>query len=529
MLPTQQVNPEWLLAVVRRRWPLLVVPFVIGLIGAGVYAMRLPDRYRSTAIVLVTPPQVRAGQPVTTMLPLSSRLRMLRDEVLNRSRLERIILDFDLYREERERGIMEDVVEAMRRDINVSPPLGGTRRSPGTSFTLSYTAGDPRTAHRVAERLTSLFIDENIRQRETIAEGTDQFLTAEVDAARRRLEETERRLEEYKRQYGGELPQLLQTNLTVLQNTQLQIQNLNESINRDRTELLSLQRTLDDITGASPDVGDGPIDVPAAIGTPFDGAVAKARASLDAMLLRLTPDHPDVVRQRRVLQELEDRASEAQLARPLSPTSPVASGGPALTPAERSRQNQIAETRKRIAQVERGIAEKTSAIDLRQQRLLAVQARVDAAPAREAEIIGLTRDYDTLRNRYNQLLSRSEDAKIAANMERRQVSEQFRVVDPPRQPQRPMSSDRLRTTVMGAVAGFGLGIALIGLLEYRDRSFRTEDEIVANLALPVVAVVPFMLTPAEHRRRWRRRWLVSATGVVTLMLGTLVAVWRYGL
>ena len=233
MLPTQEVNPEWLLTVARRRMWYLVVPFVLAAVAAGVYAYFQPNRYRSTAIVLVTPPQVQVNnRPAGPSLTLTDRLRMLQQEVLNRSRLERIITDFDLYRDERDTGIMEDVIAAMRRDIIVTPPIGASRRNEGTSFELSFTAEDPRLAQRVAERLTALFIDENVRQRETIAEGTDQFLSAEVETARVRLEETEQKLEAYKRQFGGQLPDQLQSNLSGLQGAQTQIQTLNESISR---------------------------------------------------------------------------------------------------------------------------------------------------------------------------------------------------------------------------------------------------------------------------------------------------------
>jgi polysaccharide chain length determinant protein (PEP-CTERM system associated) len=532
MLPSQQITPDWLLNVVRRRWWLPVIPFVIGLVAH--------DRLRGRSCPTSTGRRLSSSSrrhkcrwsrtARRQTLPLTDRLRMLEQEVMNRARLERIILDFDLYREERENGIMEDVVERMRKDISVTPPRGASRRNQGTSFSLSYTTTNARTAHRVAERLTSLFIDENIRQRETVAEGTDQFLSAEVTTARQRLEETERKLENYKRQYGGELPQLLQTNLTVLHNAQTQIQSLTESIERDRAEIAGLQRSLSDLTdgAVSADGGDGAIDLPAAVATPYDEALVKARAELDGLLLRLTPDHPNVLRQRRIVEELEDRANAAQLARPLSPSSPVAASAGASA-ADRSRRNQVLEARKRIAQIEAQIAAKTREIETRRREAASYQARVESAPAREAELISLTRDYQTLMARYNQLLSRSEDAKVAANMERRQVSEQFRLVDPPRVPERPIGPDRTRMTMMGAAGGFGLGVVLIALLEYRDRSFRTDAEIIANLALPVVAVIPAMLTPAERRRRWRRRWLVSATGVVTLMLGTLAAVWRYGL
>lgn len=533
MLPTQQIDPEWLLTVARRRVWFLVVPFVLFGLGAGIYAQLEPDRYRSTATVLVTPPQLQvASKGLGTMLPLRDRLRMLQQEILNRSRLERIVTDFDLYRDERQNGIMEDVIAAMRRDISVSDPVGASRRNEGTSFTLSFTAEDARLSQRVAERLTALFIDENVRQRETIAEGTDQFLSAEVEAARQRLEETEQRLEAYKRQFGGQLPEHLQSNLSALQGVQLQIQALNESISRDRQELLQVERQLSDLQNAGTTVttsGDGPIDVPVAVATPHDEALATARAQLDGLLLRLTPSHPDVARQRRIVAELEERVNAAQLQRPLSPGSPVGRPTGRLSQAEIRRQSQLVESQKRARQLAIDIQSKEAQIQSRQSQAGTYQARIDAAPGREVELISLTRDYETLRARYTQLLTRSEDAKVAANMERRQVTEQFRIVDPPRVPERPLNPNRLRTTGMGAAIGLALGALLIGLLEYRDRTFRTEADIVAALALPVMAVVPAMMTSRERRRQTRRRWMLSATGLVTLVIGTAVLVWKFGL
>jgi len=531
VLPTQQITPDWLLTVARRRLWLLVVPLVVGAAAAGLYALSQPDRYRSTATVLVTPPQLQVNaKGLGVTLPLRDRLRMLQQEILNRSRLERIITDFDLYRDERETGIMEDVIAEMRKDINVTDPLGASRRNDGTSFQLSFTADDARLSQRVAERLTALFIDENVRQRETIAEGTDQFLSAEVEAARQRLVETEQKLEAYKRQFGGQLPDQLQSNLTGLQGAQTQIQSLNDSISRDRAELLLVERQLADLTNAGTGVAsaEGIVDMPVAVPTAVDEALAKARAELDGLLLRLTPDHPAVARQRRVVADLEERANAAQLQRPLSPASPAA-GTARTSQAARARESQIAELRRRARQLPLDIENKQKQIEDRQAQVRAYQARIDAAPIREAELISLTRDYEILRQRYDQLLTRSEDAKVAANMERRQVTEQFRVVDPPRVPERPLNPNRLRTTLVGGMAGLGFGALLVALLEYRDRTFRTESDVLTALALPVVAVVPAITTTRERRRQARRRWLLSATGVVTLVVGTAVAVWKFGM
>src|SRR5262249_59404804 len=107
----------------------------------------------------------------------------------------------------------EDVVERMRSDITVDIVKGD-------AFRVAFSADDPRTAMRVAERLASFFIDESLRDREVLAEGTSQFLESQLEDARRRLIETEKRLEEYRRRHDGELPAQPQANNQGLQNTE---------------------------------------------------------------------------------------------------------------------------------------------------------------------------------------------------------------------------------------------------------------------------------------------------------------------
>jgi polysaccharide chain length determinant protein (PEP-CTERM system associated) len=529
VLPTQQITPDWLLTVLRRRIWFLVVPSVLALIMGGVYAQMQPSRYRSTAVIQVTPPQLPSTmvRPMVTM-SLRERLPMLEQEVLSRARLERIITDNDLYRVQRAETTMEDVVTQMRRDINVGLPRNTSRKTDGLTFTLSYSSLNPRTAHQVTERLVSLFVDENARQRETIAEGTDQFLAAEVSTARARLEETERRLEAYKRQYGGQLPEQLQANVTALQSVQVQIQTLNESIARDSSELLIVQRELTDLTGTNSSTGDSDVVDTTPITTVYDEALSKARATLEALEQRLTPDHPDVSRQRRTVADLEEKVQAAQLRRPLSPTASPG-GNTRASSAANARRSRIAELRQREQLLMSQIANKQKDIAVRQGQAAAYQSRVDAAPAREAELISVNRDYETLKNRYNTLLARSEEAKVAANMERRQVSEQFRIVDPPRVPEQPYSPDRLRLTMLGAASGLGLAVLLIGILEYRDSTFRTDQDLIQALALPVVAVVPNLLTAAERHTRRRRRWALSSGGLVVLLVAGVVLFWKFGL
>jgi hypothetical protein len=114
-------------------------------------------------------------------------------------------------------------------------------------------------------------------------------------------------------------------------------------------------------------------------------------------------------------------------------------------------------------------------------------------------------------------LKRREDAKIAANLERRQIGEQFEVIDPARLPERPFSPNRESMNLMGMGGGLVVGLLFVGLLEYRDRSFKTDDEVTGVLALPVLAIVPLMKSAAETRRARLR------TAAISLVFGTTVA------
>jgi uncharacterized protein involved in exopolysaccharide biosynthesis len=161
-----------------------------------------------------------------------------------------------------------------------------------------------------------------------------------------------------------------------------------------------------------------------------------------------------------------------------------------------------------------------------QKVLMDYRTRVEAAPQRESEEVELTRDYGTIKEQYETLLARSQESRIAADLERRQIGEQFKLIDAARLPERPISPDRLRLNLMGALAGLALGLALIALIEYRNTTFRTDEDITLSLALPVFAVIPAMTTRRERQTR-RRRWLVAVTASVAVMAaGVAALVWK---
>lgn len=534
MIPGRRYTPEILLRLMwRRKWVVAISFVLIAGVTAAV-SHSLPNRYRSETTILVVPQRIPEDyvQP-TISIRLEDRLASINQQILSRTRLEQIVREFDLYAEERTHMIMEDVIEQMRsRDITVQTQVGVVDRRQGSSpaFRISYTGPDARTVMRVTERLASLFIEENVRDRTALAEGTNQFLDSQLTDARTRLVEQEKRLEGYRQQHAGELPSQLNTNMQAIQNLQLQIQAITQSISQDRDRSLMLERMLAESAPAPTSV----LSSTGAKGQNERGDTANmsiaqrlelARGELRALEMRLKRAHPDLLAMQRAVAELERLADAEALQKPLSPAFDATAV--TMDPQEQQRQARLRDMTAERDTLARRILEKEAEEKRLRDGLSTYQARIATVPTRETELVELTRDYETLRQVYTNMLAKSENARVAANLERRQIGEQFRLLDPARLPERPISPNRVQIDTAGALGGLAVGLAFVLLLEYRDRSVRTEADVVGAFRLPVLALVPRMVGFAEIRRRWRRRGLVGL-GVTGLALAVGAAAWKFG-
>jgi polysaccharide chain length determinant protein (PEP-CTERM system associated) len=522
VLPGKQYTPEDFLRIITRRGWLVLITLGLGAVVAVGVSKRLPNRYRSETLIIMVPqgvPDAYVKAAVTDKI--EDRLATLQDQILSRSRIERIITDLDLYGSLRRTLPMEDVVQRMRDDITIK--VEGKE-----SFRVSYVGLEAKTAQKATERLASLFIEENLRDRENTAENTNQFLDSQLEDAKRRLVEHEKKLEEYRSRYGGELPTQATANLQAIQNAQVQLQTLAEAADRAQERRLVLERQIIDLQSDPmllATVGPTP-------GAPQDAAqfasVAQqleiARGGFQNLLSRgYKPDHPDVRAAERKIRDLEakletERQPQASAPTP-TPDRPVA-------PAERLRQQRIRDAKLQIDDVDRQIADKQEQ-DRRLRSVVAeYQAKLDAMPKRESDLIELTRDYSTLQASYQSLLAKREEAKLAANLERRNIGARFKVLDPARAPERPFSPNRMFIDLGGAAAGLTLGFLVVAFFEYRDSSFKAESDVVRLLDVPVLALVPLMISDAD-RRSWRlRSLLVGVVAVGLVGSAAALALWR---
>jgi uncharacterized protein involved in exopolysaccharide biosynthesis len=382
---------------------------------------------------------------------------------------------------------------------------------------------------RVTERLGGLFIDLNARDRGDLAEATDEFLESQLDETRKKLEEQEQKLERFRQQNAGRLPTQLSFNMQAMQNAQMAIQALVESLARDRDRRVLQERLYNNEVEAAKAAAATPQQVQsapgegAASGLTTEQQLAVARETLARLQLRLTPEHPDIARATRQIQTLEERLKEEVSS--LADAGQASTTPVSLTRDQRERSERLIQMRAELDSLDREIAFK-EAEEQRQRSLLTdYQRRIEEVPGVESEWIKLTRDYDTQQAAYRSLLTKSEQSKVAVQLERRQIGEQFRVLDPARLPIRPTGIKRVQVNGLGALGGLFLGVALAALLEFRDTSFRTSADVSEVFKLPVVALVPYVMTSADHLLARRRRLLTTVAVGLVMATGAL-GIWR---
>ena len=173
----------------RRKWWILVPAVLSAAATSVVSPYVLPNRYRSEGSIVVVPQRVSQGYVRSSVTGhLGDRLQQINAQIMSRTRLERIISDFNLYELERKTGPLDAVIAQMRSNIRIHIRTSNNPQDDDVGrFDVSFMSSTPREALQVTERLAALFIEENLRDREVLAEGTIQFIDAQLQDVRRQI------------------------------------------------------------------------------------------------------------------------------------------------------------------------------------------------------------------------------------------------------------------------------------------------------------------------------------------------------
>ncbi len=495
--PDKAFNVHDYIEIFLRRLWYVVIPFAIVIVGAVIYAIISPKEYRASTLILVTPQKVPESfiRPTVTS-KIEDRLSSISQEIMSRTRLEQVISELRLYSEESKSKSSEEIVELMRKNIQVE--IKGKEGY----FTISYIGKDPRIVTTVANKLASLFIEENLKLREQQAQGTSEFLSVELNATKVRLDEQEKSITNYRRQHFGELPEQREANLKVLEQLQLLYQRIGESLRsaQDRTLVIQKQMSDTELLLASASTSREGIVTPFLPGKdPQETELEKLKNQLAELQTKYTEKHPDIITAKRRVAELEAKIekekSEKMSEEKVTTTDlPAPKGGAKtekkdgksqlrLNPRYKELEGQLIATELEIKRLREEEGKVKAQINI-------YRGRIENTPLREQEMTIIARDYQNTKEGYQTLLKKSQEAQQAENLERRQKGEQFKVIDPARVPSKPFKPDILKILLFGVLLGLGSGFGLTFFREQMDHSFRDAEDLEATLGFKVLTNIP---------------------------------------
>jgi len=482
-------------AMLQRRLGVMVPVAVAAFLAAVLVAALLPNRYEAWTTLLVSPQTVskKLVEPGVEESDLNNRLHLMTMQILSRGRLSKVIDDLRLYPEESQEMTREEVIELMRDDIRVEPVLpemGQVRRREDleiNTFRLYYTSDSAETAAAVAQRLANDFIDEHIRERVETSTGTSEFIEAELERLATAIRAVEEQIAQVKGENAGRLPEDLAANQRLLE--------------RAVGDLRLAQRDLaiaeSDAAFYRQQASTGGLDRLRGLGGPDTPYDRKQRLEIELGEARsrgFTDKHPDIIAYQQEIAELTAKieASREESAEAQS-TDPVA-----MNEAQR------AELRAESARAE---------IARLQQQVADVEDRLAQTPAVAEQLGVLEREHEHLYASFQDFSNKRLEAGVAANMERRQKGEQFRVLETAFPPPEPSSPPRLLIVALGFMLSLGAGVAAGVLVELIDTSVHERREAQDAFGIPVLATIPKVTLEWDRIRQRRRRILAVGAGL----------------
>jgi polysaccharide chain length determinant protein (PEP-CTERM system associated) len=503
----KQLKLEDYWAIVRRRRWWLLGPLFLGwaLVVGGTWS--IPAMYRSETLIIVEQQKVPEQYVVPNVVAdLQQRLQSMTQQILSRTRLQGIIQTFHLYGGERNVADSESLVERMRQDIKIDLVPAPGRPGELTAFKISYAARTPILAQQVTGELTSLFIEENLRNRQQQSEDTTAFLQNQLEDARKDLAQQEQRLREFKTKYLGQLPEQLQSNVQILAGLQGQLQAATEALDHARQQKLYLESLLQQNRALRSANAESATASPSSL----DDELDKLKAQYADLSTRYTENHPDVVRLKQQIASTErlKKQSEADLKAGKTP----------VTASRMAQVGPIAQVEGQLKANELEISNRTDEVKRLQAEIDQYRGRLNLTPVREEELSAITRDHEQSKENYQSLLAKKQQSELATNLEKRQQGEQFRIIDPPSLPLKPFFPDRFKMSLVGIAFGLVLALGLTAVMETVAPRIYKEEDLRDLISAPVLAGIPSLLTAEEQQQKRKFIWVETAAASFLLLL-----------
>ena len=545
---------DYLAAFRRRRGMILLVAgiiFTIGLITAWIW----PPTYQSSSTILIEEQEIPSELIQSTVTTYAAqRIQVISQRVMARSNLLEIVNKYNLYEKERRRYTTEEVLLEMREDIGIEmitaevvDPRTGRPGIAAIAFSLSYLSENPKQAQKVANELTTLYLDENLKSRTEKAAETTDFLTVEANRLNDEISRIEGQLSTFKEENLYTLPESRELNSLSLQRAERELADID-------TKLQSLEETKIYLGGQLP------------LLDPYDsGAVLSPNARLDALRTeyislasRYSPDHPDVTRIKQEIRALEMEtgnyaspddlraqlerlrndlaqaeqtytqdhpdvkklqrqvvAMESELNNPPSAATRKAASVNADNPAYVTMQTQLAAADSEMRSLKTRRAKTLEKIAEYEERLL-------QTPKIEQEYRMIVRELEQTSANYQNTRSKQITAEVGQEMEKERKGEKFTLIDPAVLPEEPISPNRPAIIFLSLVLALGAGVGSAAVAESMNAAVRGAKGLVAILNTAPLAIIPYLPNEADSRAQSKKKRItiiaVLAAIIIILLL-----------
>jgi polysaccharide biosynthesis transport protein len=480
---------DYVSAFNRRKW-WFIVPVVLSVIVGSLLVWKLPREYEATATVAVSGARVASNVVGAVEIDRQERMRAVSQQLLSRGVLEKTAR---LEHLDQRDGTIDQAVAGMRGQVTVALPdsitgsglpqqLSPDQKAQLDSYLISYSDATPEDARRIVNRLAQVFADENSKSREVRAQDTSEFIAAQLKASEVRLNALEAKLRDTKESFMGRLPEQTSANLQMVAGLQQQLESTSTAMRGEQDRLSMIERQIESMQQGADE------SMAAARGTPGETAqmrVMGLRRQLADAQLTFTDKHPEVMRLKEELATAE-KVAATERSRPAADRLSILQSSPDYRQLVKDRDA----TKMRLAEAQRHQAQINASI-------ASYQARVEAAPRVEQQLVSLQREYDLERGSYSDLSQKKQAALITEDLQRKQGGEQFLVLAPASLPSEPSKPKPARVMLMALAAGFVLGGAGVMGREYLDRSVHDARGLRDEFELPVLAEIPRIETVAS--------------------------------
>ncbi len=556
----ESLNIDIIKGIIHRRWKIFTATFALILFSGIAVALILPPIYRSEGVIVVEEQQIPDDYVKSTISEfVEERIEMIKQQVLTRKKLFKIIEKFNLYPDMRESATPAQLVDEMRKAIEISTISAkvvnqktGRPQSATIAFSLSYEGRNPDSVHKVANRLTSLFLEEDLKRRAKLASTTTNFLEEEKKNLEEHIRQNEEEISKFKQEHLGELPANMNANLQAINRYERELDRLETKIRTMDEQMVYLQgriATLDPLAPvmtANGKVSQNPTN-----------RLKAMRLQLTTLQSTLSPKHPDIKKLKREIKELEaqvgktdDSLEKIKQLQALKTELAAVKGkkGPKHPDVVKlskeievlSREVGQLKIKRTATQISNEQPDNPAYISLKTQitaaqimkkNLLQERARLkdtlekyykrlENAPMVEKAYNELMRNYQALKAKHAELSKKLMTAKISQVMEQTQRGEKFIISDPPQYPKKPYKPNRVAIVLAAFILGIGAGVGLAMGKEALDPSVKTTHELKNVTGIPVFSAIPVIESDEEKRAKRFRKviWVSAALGLVIIAL-----------